>query len=208
MTDRSPAVRGSVLSPSTGNRSPRPMAAAWVRTQSGDLGAAGEPPIHPRLLAMILAGRYHGIELDPGEFRGSAGRNVAVRRGALDLGAELRNVVARGAAALAPPRAVPQHRTGGAAVHRRHRGPADRRQHRAQGRLHQGPARPASRSAGAGGRAAAGRSLGAARPSCCAQAAASPRPTRRSRCAGWSASCCRRSGRCARSASPRSRSAS
>jgi ATP-binding cassette, subfamily B, bacterial HlyB/CyaB len=30
-------------------------------------------PIHPRLLAVIAAGRYHGIELDPHEFRGVAG---------------------------------------------------------------------------------------------------------------------------------------
>ena len=37
------------------------------------LGAAEEPPIHPRLLAMIVAGRYHGLELDPSEFRGTAG---------------------------------------------------------------------------------------------------------------------------------------
>jgi ATP-binding cassette subfamily B protein len=32
-----------------------------------------EPPIHPRVLAMIVAGRYHGLELDPGEFRGTPG---------------------------------------------------------------------------------------------------------------------------------------
>ncbi len=35
----------------------------------GELGGPREVPIHPRLLAMILAGRYHGIELDPAEFR-------------------------------------------------------------------------------------------------------------------------------------------
>ena len=29
------------------------------------LGAAEDSPIHPRLLAMIVAGRYHGMELDP-----------------------------------------------------------------------------------------------------------------------------------------------
>ena len=41
-------------------------------------GAAGEDsaPLHPRLQAVILAGRYHGIELDPGEFRGTAGDKV------------------------------------------------------------------------------------------------------------------------------------
>ena len=65
-----------------------------------------------------------------------------------------------------------------------------------------------SRCAGAGRRAAAEPRCGPARRCCCAPAAATPRPTRRSRCAGCSAWCCRRSARCARSASPRSRSAS
>jgi subfamily B ATP-binding cassette protein HlyB/CyaB len=37
------------------------------------IGIAEEPPIHPRLLAMIVAGRYHGLELDPNEFRGTPG---------------------------------------------------------------------------------------------------------------------------------------
>jgi ATP-binding cassette, subfamily B, bacterial HlyB/CyaB len=41
-----------------------------------EIGTAGEPPIHPRLLAVILAGRYHGIELDPNEFRGVAGEKM------------------------------------------------------------------------------------------------------------------------------------
>jgi subfamily B ATP-binding cassette protein HlyB/CyaB len=35
-----------------------------------------DPPLHPRLLATILAGRYHGIELDPNEFRGTGGEKV------------------------------------------------------------------------------------------------------------------------------------
>jgi subfamily B ATP-binding cassette protein HlyB/CyaB len=39
-------------------------------------GAPDDPPLHPRLLATILAGRYHGIELDPNEFRGPAGEKV------------------------------------------------------------------------------------------------------------------------------------
>jgi ATP-binding cassette, subfamily B, bacterial HlyB/CyaB len=44
---------------------------------SGSEGSspAGEAPIHPRLQALILAGRYHGIELDPGEFRIGQGEN-------------------------------------------------------------------------------------------------------------------------------------
>ena len=40
------------------------------------LDSAEEPQIHPRLLAMIVAGRYHGLELDPSEFRGTAGDEV------------------------------------------------------------------------------------------------------------------------------------
>jgi len=39
----------------------------------GELGGPREVPIHPRLLAMIMAGRYHGIELDPAEYRIPAG---------------------------------------------------------------------------------------------------------------------------------------
>jgi subfamily B ATP-binding cassette protein HlyB/CyaB len=38
-----------------------------------DFGVAGEPPINARLLAVIVAGRYHGMELDPNEFRGTVG---------------------------------------------------------------------------------------------------------------------------------------
>jgi len=33
-------------------------------------------PIHPRLLAMMMAGRYYGLELDPIEFRGEGGEPV------------------------------------------------------------------------------------------------------------------------------------
>jgi len=32
-------------------------------------GAAGRGPIHPRLLAMMMAARYYGLELDPADFR-------------------------------------------------------------------------------------------------------------------------------------------
>ena len=32
--------------------------------------------IHPRLLAMMMAGRYYGLQLDPIEFRGEAGETV------------------------------------------------------------------------------------------------------------------------------------
>ncbi len=39
----------------------------------GGVGGPREVPTHPRLLAMIMAGRYHGVELDPAEFRLPAG---------------------------------------------------------------------------------------------------------------------------------------
>jgi ATP-binding cassette, subfamily B, bacterial HlyB/CyaB len=47
-----------------------------------DIGApttgdtADGAPIHPRLLAMIVAGRYHGMELDPSEFRAQVGEKI------------------------------------------------------------------------------------------------------------------------------------
>ena len=42
----------------------------------GDGEAARETPVQPRLLAIILAARYHGMELDPAEFRTSAGEVI------------------------------------------------------------------------------------------------------------------------------------
>ena len=33
-------------------------------------------PIHPRLMAMMMAARYFGLELDPGEFRNAPGETV------------------------------------------------------------------------------------------------------------------------------------
>jgi len=39
-------------------------------------GERRENSVHARLLAMIMAGRYHGIELDPAEFRGQAGEKL------------------------------------------------------------------------------------------------------------------------------------
>ena len=49
----------------------------------GDGGTAGSPegpprgaPIHPRLLAMMMAARYFGLELDPAEFRNAPGETV------------------------------------------------------------------------------------------------------------------------------------
>lgn len=40
---------------------------------SSDRSASREGPIHPRLLAMMIAARYYGLELDPYEFRAGAG---------------------------------------------------------------------------------------------------------------------------------------
>ncbi len=40
---------------------------------SVEVDGAEERPVHPRLMAMIVAGRYHGQELDPNEFRGTPG---------------------------------------------------------------------------------------------------------------------------------------
>ena len=40
-----------------------------------EAGGSRETPVHPRLLAMVMAGRYHGIELDPAEFRMAAGES-------------------------------------------------------------------------------------------------------------------------------------
>jgi len=39
-------------------------------------GAARGAPIHPRLLAMMMAARYFGLELDPNEFRNGPGETV------------------------------------------------------------------------------------------------------------------------------------
>ncbi len=53
-----------------------PQSVADVGGGSGGpihLGLAEEAPINPRLLAMIVAGRYHGMELDANEFRGTVG---------------------------------------------------------------------------------------------------------------------------------------
>jgi subfamily B ATP-binding cassette protein HlyB/CyaB len=47
-------------------------------TQEGD-GSGASPrgaPIHPRLLAMMMAARYFGLELDPHEFRAGPGETV------------------------------------------------------------------------------------------------------------------------------------
>ena len=58
---------------------PDPAAQADAGGSGADTGMPGsisgprETPVHPRLLAMIMAGRYHGVELDPSEFRAASG---------------------------------------------------------------------------------------------------------------------------------------
>ena len=44
--------------------------------QPGSLGTVGGLAIDPRLQAMVQAGRYHGVELDPNEFRRPAGETA------------------------------------------------------------------------------------------------------------------------------------
>ena len=66
---------------------------------SSEGGGAGAGPIHPRLLAMMTAARYYGLELDPAEFRLGPGRNGPYGRGAVQMGAERQHVVAGAAAA-------------------------------------------------------------------------------------------------------------
>ncbi|HVZ10488.1 peptidase domain-containing ABC transporter [Rhodopila sp.] len=43
---------------------------------SSAAGGAGSGPIHPRLLAIMMAARYYGLELDPAEFRLGTGETV------------------------------------------------------------------------------------------------------------------------------------
>jgi ATP-binding cassette subfamily B protein len=45
-------------------------------SMSSALKPSAEASVHPRLLAVIQAGRYHGMELDPAEFRGTAGEKT------------------------------------------------------------------------------------------------------------------------------------
>jgi ATP-binding cassette, subfamily B, bacterial HlyB/CyaB len=72
---------GTIVAPPGQDRqsSPPVPAEASAGGSGSDTGVPGETagpreiPIHPRLLAMIMAGRYHGIEMDPAEFRLAAG---------------------------------------------------------------------------------------------------------------------------------------
>lgn len=44
--------------------------------RAADQGGRRENAVHARLMAVIMAGRYHGMELDPAEFRAQAGEKV------------------------------------------------------------------------------------------------------------------------------------
>jgi subfamily B ATP-binding cassette protein HlyB/CyaB len=61
---------------------------------SVDAEAPGGGEVHPRMLAMIQAARYHGIELDPGELRRS-GDAIAPSAAALSLWAQNAGMWAR-----------------------------------------------------------------------------------------------------------------
>ena len=68
--------------PWLGRQPGEPLAQAGGGGDSVDTGmslgsdAPRSGPIHPRLLAMMMAGRYYGLELDPIEFRGEGGEPI------------------------------------------------------------------------------------------------------------------------------------
>ena len=85
----------------------------------GGRGADGAPSatdnhdgasLHPRLQAVIVVGRYHGLELDPADYKNRDESPDTFRRLAVSLGAGSGVVVARGAAALAQPAGAPGDR--------------------------------------------------------------------------------------------------
>ena len=51
-------------------------AAAPGSLGTASVGTIGGLAIDPRLQAMVQAGRYHGVELDPNEFRRPAGETA------------------------------------------------------------------------------------------------------------------------------------
>ncbi len=64
---------------------PAAIAAAGGAGGGGASGANASTPalgggLDPRLQAMIMAARYHGVELDPGEFRLGQGEAEPTRR--------------------------------------------------------------------------------------------------------------------------------
>lgn len=68
---------GHITGPLGRDRQPGAQAqAGGGGSQAGasvEMPGGREAPIHPRLLAMMMAGRYYGMELDPNEFRSQAG---------------------------------------------------------------------------------------------------------------------------------------
>ena len=152
--------------------------------------AAREAPIHPRVQAMVQAGRYQGIELDAREFRHAKGE--APSAAALSLWAQKAGMWSR--AVRIRWRHLLRLQDSGPVVLLLNDGSAA---------LLTGtdadqkvvyladPQRTGGSAAGRGGRAAALGSLGRR----CGAAARCPqrprRPTTRSICAGWSSWCCR-----------------
>src|SRR5262249_48453592 len=85
--NRSPLARGQVFSKGSlvdisdghtpgqswlGRQAPAPVADPAMSRDDDAANLAGGPrtaPLHPRLLAMMMAARYFGLELDPAEFR-------------------------------------------------------------------------------------------------------------------------------------------
>ncbi len=70
---------GHTPGPFGGSRAPAPVSQSSTGGGTSGIGGAhaaqGESrgPIHPRLLAMMMAARYYGLELDPNDFRLAAG---------------------------------------------------------------------------------------------------------------------------------------
>lgn len=68
---------GTITGPAGQERTAASVPAGGGSAGAGGSGAERDEPregrVHPRLLAMVIAGRYHGMELDPQEFRGEAG---------------------------------------------------------------------------------------------------------------------------------------
>ncbi len=185
-----------------------PALSETAAVEAAPLARAAGGGLDPRRQAMLQAARWHGIELDPQRMPAARGRDRTRRGTLVALGAECRDVGARGPDPLAP--SVPPRRGGAGRppVRGWRRRPPHRRRSGAEPRLHQRPVRAPRRRPGRGRRIAARERHGPARRCCCAPIAASSRPTHPSISAGSRPSSCRSGARCATSASPRSRSAS
>ena len=163
-------------------------------------GGSEAAPVDPRLLAMIHAGRHHGMELNPAEFRPMTG-DTAPSATALSLWAQNAGLWSR--AVRISWRHLLRLQNGAPVVLLLKDGSAalmtgvNPEQHVV---FLDGPQRPGRGGAGGGGRAPAVGGLGGRGRA----AARRPRPCRGamrcSTCAGSSIWCCRSAGRCAISA--------